>query len=270
MEFLGVGPGELFVILILLLIVFGPERLPELARQAGRMVVSLRNWVARSPDAAMVLRARDELEQEFRAIRDSLNEELQAVRDEVQMARNELTQATRLIEDSADSVGKAADDALNAAQAAMQASASAEQAAESALVSAETAEQAADEAADLVEAVEAVEPSAAGGPAGGAPADADVSSFTTMPPDPMQELNDIIASSNGAVPRSGRTRFAADTGLRPMLAETGPDATAMAAQLEQLSGDMVQVRAELAELRAQLRGDDGQRAASEAETLVAD
>jgi sec-independent protein translocase protein TatB len=82
MEILGIGPGELIVILILLLVVVGPERLPDLARQAGRALVRVRNWIQQSPDAAMVLRARQEIEQELALLRNSLLE-VQSVRDEV-------------------------------------------------------------------------------------------------------------------------------------------------------------------------------------------
>jgi sec-independent protein translocase protein TatA len=42
MDFLGIGPMELFLILILALIVFGPGKLPELARQLGRAVREFR------------------------------------------------------------------------------------------------------------------------------------------------------------------------------------------------------------------------------------
>jgi sec-independent protein translocase protein TatB len=82
MNFLGVGPGELLLIFIITLIVVGPERLPGMARQAGRMLVRVRNWMQTSPDAALVLRARQELEQELASIRSSLLE-VQSVRDEV-------------------------------------------------------------------------------------------------------------------------------------------------------------------------------------------
>src|SRR3954453_19631088 len=40
----GVGIPELGVILLVAVIVFGPDRLPEYARQAGRMVRQLRNF----------------------------------------------------------------------------------------------------------------------------------------------------------------------------------------------------------------------------------
>ena len=82
MNFLGIGPGEVFLILILLLVVVGPERLPQFARTAGRFVVRVRDWIARSPDAQMVMRARQELEIELNELRKSLTEEVETVRKE--------------------------------------------------------------------------------------------------------------------------------------------------------------------------------------------
>src|SRR5690349_19089362 len=101
MEILGIGPGEFVFILIILLVVVGPERLPDLARQAGRMLVRGRNWLQSSPDAAMVMRARQEIEQELASLKTSLLE-VQSVRDEVLDAAkqigaevNSLTAATK-------------------------------------------------------------------------------------------------------------------------------------------------------------------------------
>jgi len=39
----GIGLPELLVIIVIAVVVFGPERLPEFARQAGRFVRALRN-----------------------------------------------------------------------------------------------------------------------------------------------------------------------------------------------------------------------------------
>lgn len=89
MNFLGIGFGELILILIVLLVVVGPERLPELSRQAGRLMVRARAWIQSSPDAALVLRARQEIEQELEAIKSSLLE-VQSVRDEVLDAARQL------------------------------------------------------------------------------------------------------------------------------------------------------------------------------------
>ena len=95
MTFLGIGPGELFLVLIIALVVVGPERLPGFARQLGKWIVGLRNWIQSSPDAQLLLRARDELEEEFRTIRSDLAQEMQSVREEMQSVREEMLQATR-------------------------------------------------------------------------------------------------------------------------------------------------------------------------------
>jgi Tat protein translocase TatB subunit len=42
MDFLGIGPLELLVVLIIALIVVGPERLPEIARSIGKTLRDLR------------------------------------------------------------------------------------------------------------------------------------------------------------------------------------------------------------------------------------
>jgi sec-independent protein translocase protein TatB len=89
MEILGIGPGEFVVILIVLLVVVGPERLPGLARQTGQFLVRARNWLQTSPDAALVMRARAEIEAELASIKNSLLE-VQVVRDEVMGAAKQL------------------------------------------------------------------------------------------------------------------------------------------------------------------------------------
>jgi len=47
MEFLGVGPAELLVILVLAVLVVGPQRLPEFAAQLARTLRVLRRYSAR-------------------------------------------------------------------------------------------------------------------------------------------------------------------------------------------------------------------------------
>ncbi|MBI4330728.1 MAG: twin-arginine translocase TatA/TatE family subunit [Chloroflexi bacterium] len=42
MDFLGIGPMELLVILIIALIVFGPNRLPEIAAQLGKFINNMK------------------------------------------------------------------------------------------------------------------------------------------------------------------------------------------------------------------------------------
>jgi len=42
MDFFGIGAGELLLILVVALIIWGPGRLPEIARTLGRTVRALR------------------------------------------------------------------------------------------------------------------------------------------------------------------------------------------------------------------------------------
>ena len=42
MDFFGIGAGEIILILILALIIWGPKRLPEIARTLGRTVRALK------------------------------------------------------------------------------------------------------------------------------------------------------------------------------------------------------------------------------------
>ena len=46
----GVGLPEIAVILVVAVIVFGPDRLPEFGRQAGRFVRQLREFARRTQD----------------------------------------------------------------------------------------------------------------------------------------------------------------------------------------------------------------------------
>jgi sec-independent protein translocase protein TatB len=46
----GIGLPELLVIIVVAVIVFGPDRLPEFARQAGRFVRQLRNFAQNARD----------------------------------------------------------------------------------------------------------------------------------------------------------------------------------------------------------------------------
>ncbi|GIU89212.1 MAG: hypothetical protein KatS3mg010_0311 [Acidimicrobiia bacterium] len=41
---MNLGPGEILVICVIALLVFGPQRLPEIARQVGAAMRELRRW----------------------------------------------------------------------------------------------------------------------------------------------------------------------------------------------------------------------------------
>ncbi len=50
MNFLGMGPGELMLILVLALIVFGPQKLPEIAQGLGKAVGEFRRATSQITD----------------------------------------------------------------------------------------------------------------------------------------------------------------------------------------------------------------------------
>ena len=89
MEFLGVGYQELFLVLVLMLVVVGPKRLPEVAYHIGRAVRTLQGY-------ARVVRDefRDEfgyLDEEMKLIKGDLavaEESLREVQDDVRELRS--------------------------------------------------------------------------------------------------------------------------------------------------------------------------------------
>ncbi|HWP28405.1 MAG TPA: Sec-independent protein translocase protein TatB [Chloroflexota bacterium] len=70
MDIFGIGAGELFLILVLALIVIGPERLPEVASQLGRTVADLRrqaNQLTAEFQRSLELAAQERKEQRLAA-----------------------------------------------------------------------------------------------------------------------------------------------------------------------------------------------------------
>lgn len=87
----NVGFPELFVVGVLALLVFGPERLPELARNTAKFLNRFRTEASRS--IADLREAADlgDIEQEVR----SLRKELTGVRDDVTRSLREPTESVR-------------------------------------------------------------------------------------------------------------------------------------------------------------------------------
>ncbi len=94
MEIFGVGPLELLLILVLGLIVLGPERLPEVGRFLGKQLARLMAWQQQSPEAQMIQQIRSDFEREIVSLRDELVHARQQmnVAPDLQKLRNE-TQA---------------------------------------------------------------------------------------------------------------------------------------------------------------------------------
>lgn len=79
---LGIGPLELIIIVVLVLLVFGPERLPTLMRQAGQAVRRLREFYVRfATDLRTELTPFEEEIKVLREVTDELRRDLAEIRD---------------------------------------------------------------------------------------------------------------------------------------------------------------------------------------------
>jgi sec-independent protein translocase protein TatB len=103
MGFLGMGVQEIVIIAIVALIIFGPDRLPELAGQAGKLLRDARR---------MTTDLQGEFEREagvnVRELRSQVDREIAGV-------KGELTGATNTFQKEVNSVKKTAQSATNAA-----------------------------------------------------------------------------------------------------------------------------------------------------------
>ncbi|MEI6137326.1 MAG: twin-arginine translocase TatA/TatE family subunit [Chloroflexota bacterium] len=100
MELFGVGLPEIGIVLLIALVIVGPQRFPEVAREVARWINTARGFT----DSVMtdIRAAVDELEQDVSAANDGVNpiRELQALRQDltgaVQDASSTLTSASTL------------------------------------------------------------------------------------------------------------------------------------------------------------------------------
>src|SRR3712207_4152191 len=74
----GIGPQEMFIVLVVALVVFGPKRLPELAGQVGRWVREFRKM------SADLTGEFDKTFAEVDDVRRSFQRELAGMKDEVE------------------------------------------------------------------------------------------------------------------------------------------------------------------------------------------
>ncbi len=89
MNFFGIGLPELILVMVLALIVFGPQRLPELAAQLGRLVRQTRRYTG-------------QITSQLKYELGDLTQEYESLRQEVQQLRRELSQQTKPFRDELD------------------------------------------------------------------------------------------------------------------------------------------------------------------------
>jgi sec-independent protein translocase protein TatB len=99
LEFLGVGYQEFLLVLVLLLIVVGPERMPQMAYQIGRAVREMQKY-ARA--------VRDEFSDEMGFIQ----EQYDTMKGEVDEARKSFREETQQFDREMRSVGKSVEEAV--------------------------------------------------------------------------------------------------------------------------------------------------------------
>jgi sec-independent protein translocase protein TatB len=92
MEFLGVGLPELLVILVIMLIVVGPQRLPEMAAQLARAMREFRRYT--SSLSQEVTEALEDIEKEYSAVQDEWKDVGEAVRQDMKAIEAEVSGAT--------------------------------------------------------------------------------------------------------------------------------------------------------------------------------
>ena len=91
MNFFGIGPLELTLVIVVAVIVLGPERIPEVAVQIAKAVKFLRGYAT---SATSQMRAElDELTKEYEDVRRELQEFKQSVRKDVTSMTDQVQKA---------------------------------------------------------------------------------------------------------------------------------------------------------------------------------
>ena len=91
MNFFGVGPLELTLVIAVAVVVLGPERIPEAAAQIAKAVKFLRGYAT---SATSQMRAElDELTREYEDVRRELQDFKQSVRKDVTSMANQVSKA---------------------------------------------------------------------------------------------------------------------------------------------------------------------------------
>lgn len=105
MNFYGVGLPEIILIMVLALIVVGPQRLPELAGQLARLVRQARRYAGQVTsqlkyELGDVTQDYEALRQELHQLRQELSQQAKPLQEELDAARADLKAARESVEKS--------------------------------------------------------------------------------------------------------------------------------------------------------------------------
>ncbi len=91
MEIFGIGAPEILLIMVVALVVFGPDKLPEIAREAGKMVRAFRQLTNEATSEIRNLTQETGLSEEIKNIRTEINGVTQSVRQEMTSIKTEMS-----------------------------------------------------------------------------------------------------------------------------------------------------------------------------------
>jgi sec-independent protein translocase protein TatB len=94
MEFFGIGPFELLVILLITLIVVGPHRLPEMAAELARLLRAARKYASQitqelGETMSELEKEYDDMKGEWKDVGQGLDETAKEVRGELEAAERD-------------------------------------------------------------------------------------------------------------------------------------------------------------------------------------
>lgn len=104
MEFLGIGYQELLLVLALLLVVVGPERLPGMAYQLGRAVRTMQGYARAVRDEF-----KDEidyLDEQYKTVKGQVDDAQRSMRVEQQKLNSELREVSANVDAAAALIAK--------------------------------------------------------------------------------------------------------------------------------------------------------------------